>query len=178
MGIRGFADIKKDIMTEINGALDNKKGISLSKRLTLSKHCLFNTDEENKEFTEAMEKVNGIVQLITNLSANVDNNVVPLQGQPWIELSRLLKTKERLFNITTSIQKEILDKENELDKDRMLFTNYLKINLDDISRTVPPGVMSMNKIAEIHLVEAPLGFETSLRECGQLYEALRAKKDF
>ncbi|CAC5424375.1 unnamed protein product [Mytilus coruscus] len=248
MGIRGFADIKTDIMKEINGALNNKKGVSISKRLTSGKQCLFNTDEENKDFTEAKEKVNAIMKLIKSHSGNVKNNVVPLQGQPWREFSRLLKTKEGLFNITTtSDQKEILDKEEEedkalkkyyeiknqmskhrkeqikmykekgkilryfidsfcdckSDKDRMLFTNYLKMDLDDRSRTVLSGVVSMNKIAlepfksfhdldenivnpvlienktaEMNLVEASLGFEHIFRECGQLYEALRAKEDF
>ncbi|XP_063416250.1 interferon-induced very large GTPase 1-like [Mytilus trossulus] len=246
-GIRGFAGIKKDIMREINSTLNNKKGVSLSKRLTLRKHCLFNTDEENKDFTEAKERVKGVMLLIKNHHVNVKNNVVPLQGQPWKELSRLLKTKERLFNITTSVQKDIFNTEegegkafetyyaikNEMskhrkeqlemykekgeilryfidsycdcksDKDRMLFTNFLKMDIDDISRTVFSGVVSLNKktleqfkrihdvdenivdpvltekeTVEMNFVEASLGFEHLLRECGQLYEALRAKEDF
>ncbi|CAC5424367.1 unnamed protein product [Mytilus coruscus] len=248
MAIRGFADIKKDIMKEINGALNNKKGVSMRKRLTSGKQCLVKTDEENRDFTEAKEKVNAMMKLIQSHSVNVKNNVVPLQGQSWREFSRLLKTKERLFNITKiSVQKEILDKEEEedkqfkkydeiknemskhrkeqietykekgelmryfivsfcdckSDKDRMLFTNYLKLDLDDRSRTVLSGVVSMNKTAlepfkmfydveenivdpvlkedraaEVNLVEASFGFEHLLRECGQLYEALSAKEDF
>ncbi|CAC5424342.1 unnamed protein product [Mytilus coruscus] len=251
MEIRGFADIKKDIMKEINGALNNKKCVSLNKRLTSAcsgKQCLFNMDEENKDFIEAKEKVNAIMQLIKNHPVNVKNNVVPLQGQSWGEFSRLLKTKERLVNLTTSVQKEMLNEEEEQvkqiqtyyeienemskhrknqiktykekgkilkcfidsfcddcksDKDRMLFTNYLKMDLDDRSRIVLSGVMGMNekalepfkrfkdadentydpvlkenKTTVRNLLEASFGFEHLFRECGQLYEALRAKEDF
>lgn len=251
MRIRGFADIKKDIMKEINVALNNKKGVSLSNRLTSAcsdKQCIFKSDEENKDFIEAREKVNAIMQLIYNPSANVKNNIVPLQGQPWREFSRLLKKKERLFNITTFVRNEMSNKneeeedkqfetyyeiENEMskhrkeqiqtykekgkileyfidsfcddcksDKDRMLFTNYLKMELDDRSRSLLSGVVKTkkevlepfesfhdveenicdpvlkeNKTAEMNLVEASFGFEHLMRECGQLFEALRAKVD-
>ncbi|KAF4089086.1 hypothetical protein AMELA_G00062400 [Ameiurus melas] len=204
-----FANLRGDI---VSGVVKNSSmTVQLEKTTTIAYEFGILIDEDNNDCQNAKENANAITSKIQD-TLKFKEKQLPLQGEIWKKLGKLEKEECRLRKAGDKniemYKSELMDQKIELRKqqssyemseamtcfisalsssslERSYFLKWMRMNLDNLSRTKLSGLREMykekcqessEKKEEIALLDrqisnSALGTEHFLREMGQLYEA-------
>ncbi|XP_052076177.1 interferon-induced very large GTPase 1-like [Mytilus californianus] len=225
------SEIKKNLHLQLASLLKKIDVEPLSTRIDAETDSDITRNKESDYLRKAKEKVENILECLPRDVIDVKGLVTPLQGKPWHEWSKSSKIVNRASKCTslkerstyqekmkeqrqiqlTTIQnmhpfiEKTLDTFDEFSNNEdcfVLFTEWMKLMLNDRSRTVTSYCLAKYqsdcqrlesakiencevneaevevKKSRSNLNNAPFRFEHLIRECGQIFESVETCKGF
>ncbi|XP_051540625.1 up-regulator of cell proliferation-like [Myxocyprinus asiaticus] len=204
------ADFVKKIQTKLQDTIDNgNHKMSIVKLAEVARDLGISVDEDAEECKSAKARADEITLEIKDI-VEFKKKELPLQGEILMKLAKLEKEQCRLKkagdqsieNYKSDLQmqmKKLREEQYAIDMstsmscfisaistpERAFFLKWLRINLENLTQKVLPGLREMYKekcqdvggnkeeIAELDkkIANSSLGVEHFIREMGQLYEA-------